>query len=146
MTVDSPLILSSLIPGFAGIGLLFLNWKAIKENNRTRQLQLVNDSFKGIKETELLFYKEYKGKKEEVKREWDSIHFNSVNWFAFLVNKEFINDKRLVNFFSGAIIKWYEDMFIKTHSQEEIKDTTLYPEFKKLYHVIKSRQLCRKAS
>ena len=125
---------------FAGIGLL-LNWKAIHENNKTRQLQLLNDCFKSIKETELLLYKEYKDKDKQTKKEWDSLHFNSVEQFAFLVNEKFIKNKKLIGFFDDAIIMWYEQLFVKHYEEKEINDDKLFPEFKKLYYGIKSKSL-----
>lgn len=150
MNIDHLLIISSVsisIVTALGLGVgLFLNWLAIKENNKTRQLKLLNDSFNSIKENKLILYKNLEGKDEKTKRMWYSLHFNSVELFAFLVNEKFIEHKKLVGFFSNAIVIWYEDVFTKIYTQEQIKDNSLYPEFKKLYHVIKRWQLCRKAS
>ena len=49
MTLEVSLIIAVVSAVFAGIGLI-LNWLALKENNRTRQIQLLNDVFKSIKE------------------------------------------------------------------------------------------------
>ena len=87
MIWDVPLIVAVISALFAGIGLI-LNWLALKENNKTRQIQLLNDVFKSIKETEFTLYKEYKGKNKETMKEWDSLLFNSIEQFAFLVNEE----------------------------------------------------------
>ena len=89
MTWDVPLIVAVISALFAGIGLI-LNWLALRENNKTRQLQLLNDSFKSIKETEITLYKEYKNADQKTKREWDSLLFNSIEQFAFLVNEKLI--------------------------------------------------------
>lgn len=113
---------------------------SIKENNKTRQIQLLNDVFKSIKETELTLYKEYKNAGQKTKREWDSLLFNSIEQFAFLVNEKFIKNKKIAGFFDDAVVMWYEQIFMKHYSQEEISNQKTYPEFKKLYHSIKLKQ------
>ena len=136
MTWDIPLIIAIVSALFAGIGLI-LNWLALKENNLTRQIQLLNDSFKSIKETEITLYKEYKNADQKTKREWDSLLFNSIEQFAFLVNERFIKNKKISGFFDDAVVMWYEQIFLKHYSKEEVKKIKNYPEFKKLYHTIK---------
>src|SRR3989339_1683524 len=42
MIWDVPLIVAIISALFAGVGLI-LNWLALRENNQTRQLQLLND-------------------------------------------------------------------------------------------------------
>ena len=124
---------------FAGIG-LFLNWLAIRGNNKTMQLQLLSDSFKNIKETELTLYKDYKNKGAKIQKEWGSLFFNSVNFFCFLVNEKFIKNKKMIGFFKSTIIAWYEEIFIMMYDKKEINDETLFPEFKKLYNLIKKQK------
>ena len=139
MTWDVPLIVAIISALFASIGLI-LNWLALRENNKTRQIQLLNDVFKSIKETEFTLYKEYKGKDKETMKEWDSLLFNSIEQFAFLVNEKFIKDKKIAGFFDDAVVMWYEQIFLKHYSQEEVNNLKNYQEFKKLYHTIKLKQ------
>jgi hypothetical protein len=136
MNWDLPLIIAIISAIFAGIGLI-LNWLALRENNITRQIQLLNDSFKSIKETEVMLYKEYKNADQKTKKEWDSLLFNSIEQFAFLVNEKFIKNKKISGFFDDAVIMWYEQIFIEHYSKEEVNNPQNYPEFKKLYHKIK---------
>ena len=139
MIWDVPLIVAIISALFASIGLI-LNWLALRENNKTRQIQLLNDVFKSIKETEFTLYKEYKGKDKETMKEWDSLLFNSIEQFAFLVNEKFIKDKKIAGFFDDAVVMWYEQIFLKHYSQEEVNNLKNYQEFKKLYHTIKLKQ------
>src|SRR3989338_3849994 len=139
MIWDVPLIVAIISALFAGVGLI-LNWLALRENNQTRQLQLLNDSFKSIKETEITLYKEYKNADQKTKREWDSLLFNSIEQFAFLVNERYIKDKKISGFFDDAVVMWYEQIFLKHYSEEEVNNSKNYPEFKKLYHSIKLKQ------
>ena len=139
MIWDVPLIVAIISALFAGVGLI-LNWLALRENNQTRQLQLLNDSFKSIKETEITLYKEYKNADQKTKREWDSLLFNSIEQFAFLVNEKFIKNKKMAGFFDDAVVMWYEQIFLKHYSEEEVNNPKNYQEFKKLYHSIKLKQ------
>ena len=66
--------ISLIVAVVSAVLALILNWWALKENNKTRQIQLLNDVFKSIKETEFTLYKEYKGK--ETMKEWGSLLFN----------------------------------------------------------------------
>jgi len=139
MIWDVPLIVAIISALFASIGLI-LNWLALRENNKTRQIQLLNDVFKSIKETEFTLYKEYKGKDKETMKEWDSLLFNSIEQFAFLVNEKFIKDKKIAGFFDDAVVRWYEQIFLKHYSEEEVNNPKNYQEFKKLYHSVKLKQ------
>lgn len=136
MSWDAPLIIATVSATIAGIGLI-LNWLALRENNITRQIQLLNDTFKSIKETEITLYEKYKNSNSKTKKEWDSLLFNSIEQFAFLVNEKFIKNKKISGFFDDAVIMWYEQIFLEHYSKEEISDEKNYPEFKKLYHTIK---------
>jgi hypothetical protein len=138
--MDLPLVVATTSALFAGIG-LFLNWWAIRQADKTRQLQLLNDVFQSIKETELTLYKEYKGSDQKAKKEWDSLLFNSIEQFAFLVNERYIKDKRISAFFDDAVIMWYEQIFLKHYTADEVGDAKNYPEFKKLYHSKKLKEI-----
>lgn len=137
-------ILSVIFAGgsaFAAFIGLILNWWALRENNTTRQLQLLRDSFKSIKETETKLYENYKNADEETKKEWDSLLFNSIEYFAFLVNEKFIKNEKISGFFNDAVVGWYERIFlIHYKNREELNNPKIYPEFKKLYGSIKSKQ------
>ena len=120
------------------VGLFFNGW-AILEINKTRQLQLLNDVFNSIKDTELLLYQDYAKADQKKIKEWDSLFFNSVERFSFLANERFINN-RISRFFDEAIIKWYEEIFMQHFSKREREDRKIYPEFKRLYIKLKLNQ------
>ncbi|MFH1916771.1 MAG: hypothetical protein ABIJ21_05885 [Nanoarchaeota archaeon] len=124
---------------FAGIG-LFLNWHAIREENKTRTAQIFIDSFERIIKVEKSLYTDFDIKSVNQKKEWDSLLFNSIELFAIMVNTKMIKDKPMRTFFDDAIVRWYEEIFLKFH-EDEVNEGKMYPEFKKLYHSIKSEQL-----
>jgi hypothetical protein len=142
---NNGLIIVAISAAFAGISALaaaiglVLNFISLRKNTQTREVQLLNDSFNKIIEIEKTLYKDYKGKPKEVQKEWDSLLFNSIELFSFYVNEKFIKNKKVISFFDDAIVKWYEEIFLKHSSKEEIKNKKYYPEFKKLYKNIKSK-------
>ncbi|MCD6092480.1 MAG: hypothetical protein J7J38_00475 [Candidatus Aenigmarchaeota archaeon] len=133
--MDFSLIIASVSSFFACVGLLLNRW-AVRENNKTRQLQLFENTFNNIKETERLLYDKYKKLDPDAKKEWDSLFFNTLEFFAFLVNENHLN-KKLSKFFNDAIIDWYERIFMKYHNKD-ISNPKIYPELKKLYKLIKA--------
>ena len=65
--------------------------------------------------------------------------FNTIEYLAFLINNRFVGDRRLENFFRGAFVYWYEELFQK-HDSEAEQDPMQYDEFKKLYKKLKGRE------
>lgn len=139
MTVDISLIIAVFSAIFAGFGLI-LNYRSIKESNETRQLELLNNMFKDIQENALILFRDYKNADKEAIKQWDSLFFNSIELFAFLVNEKFLKHKKIAGFFDDAIIEWYEEIFLKHYPKEDIDNTKVFPELKKLYHTIKLKE------
>jgi hypothetical protein len=94
--------------------------------------------FTDILALEKELYDKYSGSSEDQKKRWDSLLFNSIEFFAFLVNNKYVSDARMVSFFRDAIVGWYEGIFLKHYGQDEIRDEKLYPEMKKLYNEMMS--------
>jgi len=124
----SPLI--AAIPGIiAAIGLL-LTWKAIRESRRTRELQIFYTVFKDIKELE---EKQSNYQTAEQKQAWNSLFFNTLEFFSFLINRKMVSDERISEFFKDSVKAWYEQLFWKNSSPKERDDPGIYPELKELY-------------
>lgn len=99
-------------------------------------LELVINFYKEIRENEILFYTKYKIQDEEAKQEWDAIHFNSIEFFSFLVNENYIKDKKLISFFEDAIVDWYEKLYVKSFTKKVRNNPNHFKEFNKLYKKI----------
>ena len=56
---------------------------------------------------------------------------STLEFFAFIVNREYLSDLTLVGFFTELITTWHESDTILTARERE--DEKLYPEFKRLY-------------
>jgi len=120
---------------------LFANYWSIKENNKKRELEIMTSTFKEIKDTESKLYADYKNADEETKKEWDSLLFNTIEFFAFLINERYITDKKLYSFFDDAIVSWHEDIYQEHYSENDVNDPKQYKEFKKLYKKIKNESI-----
>jgi len=67
----------------------------------------------------------------------DSRLFNTLEWYAFLVNKNEIKYKSIIKYFKDTILDYYEDNFLADATAEQISDPEEYPEFKQLYQDLK---------
>ena len=119
------------IAAAAAVIALFLNWHATRENRKTRELQILYTIFKDIRDLE---EKQggYNGT-EERKQLWNSLFFNTLEYFSFLLNRKMISEKSVVAFFGDSIKAWYRELFAKKASPEQIGNPTIYPELKSLY-------------
>jgi len=121
---------------FSLVGLL-LTIITIRRNNEARQLEMLRGVFADILDLEKELYNKYASSNEDEKKKWDSLLFNSIEFFAFLVNNRYVSDERMIGFFRDAIVGWYEGIFLSHHSQKDISNENLYPEMRKLYKRMK---------
>jgi len=127
----------ALIPAIAAvIGLFFMGF-SLKSDRQTRELQLTEGIIRDLRQLEREFYDNYEKKDEYERGKWDRLFFNTVEWFALLINNKKIKDKTLTDFFGPAIIRWYEGIFEKHGDKKIIEDDSKYEEFKKLYKKFK---------
>jgi len=127
-------LVSILVPTlsaiFAAVALI-LNTIAIKESKRTRELQTFYGIFKdllSLEERQRQYYQTEDGKKA-----WNSLFFNTLEFFSFLLNEKFLKDPKVLVFFEDAVKAFYEQVFLRHIPDEKQRDAKVYPEFKKLY-------------
>ena len=72
----------------------------------------------------------------DTRSQWYSRIFNSVNWLSFMVNENVISDKKMIEHIKPIVAKYYEDTFLKNATVDE-RNSSSYPELKKLYQTIK---------
>jgi len=70
-------------------------------------------------------------------KDWDSRFFNTLEWFAFLINENEIRSRKLVSFFKPSLVRWKEQLFERHLPQAERDDPNQWQEIKKLYNQIK---------
>jgi hypothetical protein len=74
---------------------------------------------------------------DDVRRQWYSRIFSTLNWLSFMINEKMITDKKMIEHMKPVISRYWEDMFLKNASTEEKGGSNSYQEFKKLYQTIK---------
>lgn len=63
--------------------------------------------------------------------------FGGLDWFAFLVETKEINDKKLVGYYKGKVIEWY-DTFFRKYFPDLVDDPTKFQYFQRLYKKYKN--------
>lgn len=105
----------------------------LRDSRKALQLEIFDRSFNSIIETEKLLYEYMDAPEKKDLKQWDSLFFNQVEYFSFLVNEKHLSDKKILGFFADAIVIWYDKLFLTIASEKDIKNPTVYPEMKKLY-------------
>jgi len=121
-----------IVIGAAVVTLIFTA-KSWNKDRETRELQMAEGIFKDLRELEREYYDKFQKMTEEEKSQWDSLFFNTLEWFAFLINENKLKDKKIVDFFKPAIIEWFEDIFNVVYDASVKDDETQFEELKKLY-------------
>lgn len=134
---DKPEVIAALA---AVIALIFtaISWN---KDRRTRELQTIDELRKELMDLERELIEKYSTKSVDEKKKWDSLFFNTLEWFAFLINENRIKDKTLVGFFSPAMIYWYDNIFRAHAGQKVLEDPAQYEELKKLYKKLRLKKL-----
>ena len=118
---------------------LFFTASSWSRDRKSRELQIAENRFKELQSLSREYYDKYNDMNEDKKKNWDDLFFNSLEWFAFLINEKRI-EKKVIAFFDDAIISYYEDIFVKVMPQNVIVDENQYEELKKLYKKLKKQK------
>lgn len=140
LSEDRGIAISAMAASIAAFGLI-LNHQSLLENTKSREVQLVSETFDRLQGTANELYTHYKQMGETEKKNWDSRLFNDVEYLCFLINRGYIRDKGLAGYFDDAIVQWYEEIFLKHTNQETQRDDKKFKEFKLRYHTIKKEAL-----
>jgi hypothetical protein len=116
---------------------LFYTVVTFRRTKRLDQITLSNNIFSHLRDLDIELAKIPAGSQyNDVRGQWYSRIFNSVNWLSFMINEKVLSDKKMVEHFKSIIVRYYEDTFLKNASVDE-KDFKSYPELEKLYRTIK---------
>jgi hypothetical protein len=127
---------SSVISALAAAGGLIFTGITIWRNSEVRQLQMADSIFRDLQRLERqLSDITSNGLVQDANKlkTWEVEFFNNLEWVCFMINKKKLREKKLVLFFKDAIIGWYNDIFLKYASEQEISDSRQYTELKKFY-------------
>lgn len=119
---------------------LFLNWYGLFQNTLGTEIQLVSETFDRIQEIVGYLYENYESMNAINKKNWDDRLFNGIEYFCFLVNKGYIRDQKLAEFFDDAVVEWFEEIFKKHAGESIINNPKQFEEFKLRYMDIKKKR------
>src|SRR6187200_1676434 len=116
---------------------LFYTIVTFRRTKRLDQITLSNNIFGELRDLDRELAKIPSGSQyNDTRSQWYSRIFNSVNWLSFMVNENVISDKKMIEHIKPIVAKYYEDTFLKNATVDE-RNSSSYPEFKKLYQTIK---------
>jgi cytochrome b561 len=128
-TQDWAIYISAISAIIAAIAVCFSAW-SIRESRKTRNVQLFYNIFKDILALE---EKQKASMKKEEKEAWNSLFFNSLEFFSFLINHKLLARDKTLTFFEDSITLWYEKIFVTQVPKEKQENPEKYTELKKLY-------------
>jgi hypothetical protein len=116
---------------------LFYTIVTFRRTKRLDQISLLNKIFGDLRELDReVANVPSESKYDDIRSQWYTRIFNSVNWLSFMVNEKVINDKKMLEHIKPLIINYYEHVFLINASVDE-RNSNSYPDFKKLYQTIK---------
>jgi hypothetical protein len=116
---------------------LFYTIVTFRRTKRLDQITLSNTIFSDLRELDRELAKIPSASQyDDARSQWYSRIFNTLDWLSFLINEKVISDKKMIEYMKRDVIRYYEDIFLKNASVDEI-DSNSYQEFKKLYRRIK---------
>lgn len=142
-TIDWIVTVQIFVPPLAALAAavaLFLNWRATKNNTKTRELDIFYKVFQHIQDLQDKYYRDYARMEQDDKKNWLSIFYNALECLAFLIRKNHIKGDFL-DFYRKSFIESYEDIFMK-HASDGIKaDPEAFKEMKSLYNELGGKQI-----
>lgn len=111
---------------------LFLNWRATKNNTKTRELDIFYKVFQHIQDLQDKYYREYAKMEADKQKDWLSIFYNALECLAFLIRRKHIRGDFL-DFYRKSFTTSYEDIFSKHASETDKTDPESFKEMKALY-------------
>lgn len=98
---------------------------------------MLTDCYKEIKDLEAQYYQEYEGKNEKEKMAWRSLFLNTLEFQAFLFNRDYLPRQEFLEFFKD-VIKWGYNTILPKRP-EDLKNAEKFRELKNLYSSIKEK-------
>ena len=111
---------------------LFFTIITFQRTKRLDQIALSDNIFSELRNLDLELAKIPPGSEyDDVRSQWYSRIFNTLNWLSFMINEKMITDKKMIEHMKPDIARYYEEMFLKNVSIDE-RDSTLSRIYKTL--------------
>jgi hypothetical protein len=133
MTLSEAISAGSLV-----ISAIALIWaiKGVNASRKATQLQVFDGIFREIKKLDAQYISEFKTQGIQPTKVWCYDFFNTLEYLAFLINRNMILRDELHAFYSDAVRAWHVT-FSENSSTKDLNDPDFYSEFKKLYRTVK---------
>ncbi|NQS89396.1 hypothetical protein HQ584_06380 [Patescibacteria group bacterium] len=92
---------------------------------------MLTNCFREIKDLETQYYQKYEGKSEKEEMAWRSLFLNTLEFQAFLFNRDYLPREEFLEFFCDVIRLGYEKILPKVKT--DVTDSSKFPELKGLY-------------
>ena len=133
-----PNTIAALVGAGAAVAGLFYVGFQVHTENKTRQLDIFQNTLSKIQENVQLYHDKYaKGLKKN--SPWAYRFFNDLEWFAFLINDKRLTDQTLIEHLKDAVIYWYDGIFKESFDDTIINDEKQFSELKTLYRMFKNQ-------
>jgi hypothetical protein len=128
-------VMSSLAAVIGVLVSAFTFWKSFSRMKRSEQVKMAHDIGNNLTQAENEIRKvSSTGNHDDIKYSYMQ-YLNVWEWFAFLVNKDQITIKEIINYHKPTLLKDYDNIFA---GYPDLKnDNTKYKEFKVLYEKLK---------
>jgi hypothetical protein len=118
---------------------LVFSIKSYSKMRMTDQIKLAHDFFKDYRELKKESARLHEqGIPVNQRKDWAEDYFDTLEWFAYLINTEQIKNQRLISIFEELILDSYEQILPKHFTDEERKQDNFYPELKELCKKLKN--------
>jgi hypothetical protein len=110
------------------------NNKAQRESDRARELQIIEQAFNQIVELERFFHEQEAGPNETriLYEEWARLYFQRIDWLAFMIVHNWIQDPDIMNFFRDKFRQW-EIMYLRDVPEQTRNDPEALSSLKTLF-------------
>ncbi len=80
-------------------------------------------------------------KSSDERKDWAEDYFNSLEWFAYLVNTKQIKNERLISMFEEIIFDAWDKILPRYFTEDERREDDFYRELNKLQDDLKSGKI-----
>jgi hypothetical protein len=99
---------------------LFFTIVTFRRTKRLDQITLLNNIFNELRDLDRELTKiPSEFQYNDVRSQWYTRTFNSVDWLSFMINEKMITDKKIIPHMKPVIATYYEEIFKKNTSVDQ---------------------------
>jgi len=83
-------------------------------------IQIIMDCYREIKDLEKEYYEKYEKEKNDEEKAWRSLFLNTLEFYAFLFNRDYFPREEFLDFFREVIIFGYSEILPEEQKKRKI--------------------------